>query len=56
MTDISVDIWFAWHPVKTIDNEWIWFIYVKRTIDERPIKYNGLLPEITYEKLKLIKK
>jgi hypothetical protein len=56
MCDLIINIWFAWHPVKTINKEWIWLKFVKRTIDERPVKYHGLLPEITYEKLEPIKK
>ena len=49
---IHKDIWYAWFPVKTISGEWIWLKYVKRTIDERPLIFNGLLEEYTYEKLK----
>ena len=29
--------WFAWHPVKTINNEWIWLNYCERKIEEAKI-------------------
>lgn len=41
---ISEDIWFAWYPVRTVDRKWAWLQYVRRTIDERPEYYQGLLP------------
>lgn len=48
---IFVDTWFAWYPVRTTSGEWVWLERVKRTVDECPEVYLGLLPEITYEKL-----
>lgn len=54
MCNITIKIWFAWRPIKTIDKKLIWLKFVRKTIDERPVIYQGLLPEITYEKLKPI--
>lgn len=48
---IHVSIWFAWFPVKT-DNGWVWLRYVKRTVDECPEVYLGLLPERSYAMIK----
>ncbi len=46
---IKTDNWFAWRPIKTINAGWVWLKVVKRTIDERPVVYLGLLPEYSYE-------
>ena len=46
------DVWFAWRPVKTTNNGWVWGQYVFRKIDERDEVFLGLLPEITYEYIK----
>jgi len=43
--------WFAWYPVRTTSGNWVWWNYVTRTVDERPVQYQGLLPEITYEEI-----
>lgn len=48
---IRYDVWFAWRPVRTTNQGWVWFRYVNRTIDERPEVYQGLLPEYSYEKI-----
>ena len=45
---IYEDRWFAWHPVKTDNAGWVWWKWVIRTIDDRPVVYQGLLSEITY--------
>jgi len=47
--DIITDKWFAWYPVRTISGKWKFWNYVTRTVDERPIQYQGLLAETTYE-------
>ena len=46
---VTTDVWFAWKPVRTENNGWVWFKYVNRIIDERPEVYQGLLPIKTYE-------
>lgn len=33
--------WFAWHPV-VVHNDWVWFEYVVRQLDERTEKWNYL--------------
>ena len=43
--------WFAWYPVKTIEGVWVWWDYVTKVVDERPLVYCGLLESITYEQL-----
>jgi len=40
--------WFAFLPVKTKDAGWKWFTTVNRVVDERPVQYLGLLPDIRY--------
>lgn len=47
---IKTKIVFAFMPVKT-DNGWQWLKYVEKTIDEKPVYYLGLLPEISYKSL-----
>ena len=47
MKKVKQDKWFAWYPVKTVNDKWVWFKFVNRTIDYRPEIYLGLLP--TYE-------
>lgn len=56
MCKIKMIIWFAWYPVKTISNNWIWLKYTIKQIDYRPEIYLGLLPEIKYINLNPIKK
>lgn len=48
MKYVKTKKWFAWHPIKTEDNQWIWLKEVWRTTDERPEHYQGLLPIVTY--------
>ena len=43
---------FAWHPVSTKEGVWLWWQWVRKEIDERPLIYCGLPPRITYYKLK----
>lgn len=47
---VKTDIWYAWYPVRTNEG-WVWLQHVKRTIDERPLVYQGLLEITTYEVL-----
>lgn len=41
-TDVSAKWvkWFAWHPVKTEEQEWVWLETVERKI------YNALIPNV----------
>ena len=48
---VFTDKWFAWHPIRTSTGKWVWWNYVTRTIDERPIQYLGLLAITTYEEI-----
>lgn len=43
--------WFAWHPVKTECGSWVWWTWVRKETDERPLIYCGLLPTIRYYKI-----
>jgi hypothetical protein len=47
---LDTDIWFAWFPVKT-DSGWKWLEMVERTIDWRPVIYQGLLEIKTYKSI-----
>ena len=39
---------FAWIPVKTTNTDrWLWLTWVYKVVDDRPEKYQGLLP-VTY--------
>lgn len=49
---VSTNLWFAFLPVRTEDKKWVWLRWVKRTVDDRPLVYLGLLTEYTYETLK----
>ena len=44
--------WFAWYPVRISNGKRIWWNYVTRTVDDRPVQYIGLLPVTTYEEIK----
>jgi len=46
---VKHDVWFAWRPVRTTNNGWVWGEFVYRTVDERDEIYLGLLPQIHYE-------
>ena len=48
---IYTDKWFAWHPVRTTNKGWVWWCWTKRTIDDRPLVYQGLFEIKTYFKL-----
>ncbi|AGO47893.1 hypothetical protein Phi40:1_gp028 [Cellulophaga phage phi40:1] len=45
---ISSYRWFAWHPVKCIEGKWHWLKMITKEVDERPVVYLGLLPDIKY--------
>lgn len=46
---ITTARWFAWKPVKTSNKGWVWLKTVIRTVDDRPLVYQGLLEEYYYE-------
>lgn len=46
---VTTSNWFAILPVKTENDGWVWLKCVKKTTDERPEVYCGLLPETSYE-------
>lgn len=48
MKYVKQEKWFAWYPVKTEFDGWVWLKTVWRTVDEAPEHYLGLLPEVTY--------
>lgn len=33
--------WFAWHPVKTVDGQWCWLIYVARQLCQTKLHLPG---------------
>lgn len=46
---IKRDIWFAWYPVHTQENGWVWLQKVMRRMDEHSFLKG--IPEIAYYKL-----
>ena len=40
--------WFAWYPVYTQNEGWVWWRWVTRIVDERDEVYLGLLPRVYY--------
>lgn len=48
---IKSDNWYAWYPVKTENEGWVWLCWTQRTIDSRPLVYLGLLETKTHLKL-----
>ncbi len=43
--------WFSWRPVRLDNGKWVWFKWVERTVDDRPLVYLGLLTEYLYNEL-----
>ena len=40
--------WFAWYPVRTVENNIVWWKWVTRVVDYKPETYQGLLPTVYY--------
>jgi hypothetical protein len=44
--------WFAIIPVRLEEGGWVWMKWVEKEVDDRPVEYLGLLPDITYINIK----
>lgn len=48
---VYTEEWFAWRPVRLDTGKWVWLKMVERTVDERPLVYQGLLETYSYKSL-----
>ncbi len=48
---IEISRWYAWYPVKTENDGWVWLEVVTKKVDNRPEYYQGLLPVTTYKRI-----
>lgn len=49
--DQAGSVWFAWHPVKLVDGQWVWLEKVFRWyVEARSFEYPGMY--ISYPKAK----
>jgi hypothetical protein len=48
----TVSKWFAIFPVRLEEGGWAWMKWVEKEVDDRPVEYLGLLPDITYKSIK----